>query len=34
MASRYEPDEQGRSNQLPRIALLQMLDNARGAGLT
>jgi hypothetical protein len=29
----YEPDEQGRSNQLARIALLQMLDEARGAGL-
>ena len=29
----YEPAEQGRSNQLARIALLQMLDEARGAGL-
>lgn len=29
----YEPDEQGRSNQLARIALLQMLDEARGTGL-
>lgn len=29
----YEPGEQGRSNQLARIALLQMLDEARGAGL-
>lgn len=27
------PDEQGRSNQLARIALLQMLDEARGVGL-
>lgn len=29
----YERDEQGRSSQLARIALLQMLDEARGAGL-
>lgn len=29
----YEPNEQGRSNLLARIALLQMLDEARGAGL-
>lgn len=29
----YEMDEQGRSSQLARIALLQMLDEARGAGL-
>ncbi len=29
----YEPTEQGRSNQLARIALLQMLDEARSAGL-
>lgn len=29
----YEPEEQGRSNQLARIALLQMLDEARSAGL-
>lgn len=29
----YEPKEQGRSNQLARIALLQMLDEARAAGL-
>lgn len=29
----YEPSEQGRSNQLARIALLQMLDEARSVGL-
>lgn len=29
----YEPDEQGRSNQLARVALLQMLDEARATGL-
>lgn len=29
----YKPGEQGRSNHLSRIALLQMLDEARGAGL-
>lgn len=29
----YKPTEQGRQNKLARIALLQMLDEARGAGL-
>lgn len=29
----YKPNEQGRNNKLARIALLQMLDEARGAGL-
>ena len=29
----YAPNEQGRSNSLARVALLQMLDEARGAGL-
>ncbi|MDR1994169.1 DUF2235 domain-containing protein [Azonexus sp.] len=29
----YAPEEQGRSNQLARIALLQMLDEARSTGL-
>lgn len=29
----YAADEQGRSDKLARIALLQMLDEARGAGL-
>ncbi|BBP00035.1 T6SS phospholipase effector Tle1-like catalytic domain-containing protein [Sulfuriferula nivalis] len=29
----YTPTEQGRQNKLARIALLQMLDEARGAGL-
>lgn len=29
----YKPNEQGRDNKLARIALLQMLDEARGAGL-
>lgn len=29
----YKPDEQGRHNKLARVALLQMLDEARGAGL-
>jgi len=29
----YEPEEQGRSNQLARVALLQMLDEARATGL-
>lgn len=29
----YEPDEQGRNNSLARVALMQMLDEARGAGL-
>ena len=29
----YSDREQGRSNALPRIGLLQMLDEARGAGL-
>lgn len=29
----YRDGEQGRSNQLARLALLQMLDEARGAGL-
>lgn len=29
----YEAEEQGRSNQLARVALLQMLDEARATGL-